>query len=72
MGSCKICGADLGDDLFSAVTHSALCSICTVNFMRGQHSTPERIEAARKYLGLKAGKFLKQDSGEEARRILGR
>jgi len=69
---CKICGTKLKDDLFSFVTQEPVCSICKMKYIGHLPTTPERIKAAREGLGLKDGEFLKQDNGEEARRILGR
>ena len=69
---CKICGTDLGKDLFSAVTGEKCCSICKIKFIGGLPTTDGRISDARLNLGLKDGEFLKQDNGAEAARILGR
>lgn len=67
---CKICGAK--PDLFSSVTSSPTCAICTLKFMGGLPQTDERIEAARSALSLQPGELLQQDNGAEACRILGR
>jgi len=72
MSLCKICGFDNSQDLFSAVTNEPVCSICKIKFIGGLSTTDQRIEAARKLLGLKEGEFLKQDNGAEASKILGR
>lgn len=69
---CGICGARLGDDLFSAVTREPVCSICKVKYIGGLPTSSERVQAARDRLGLKAGEVLSQDNAEEAKRILGR
>ena len=66
---CQICGAE--GDLFADVTGEPACSICTVNYV-GARQTPERINEVRQALGLEPGKYLQQDRGAEARRILGR
>ena len=71
-GGCKICNTPLGKDLFSAVTGEDVCSLCKHNYIGGLPTTPERIAAARKRLGLADGEYLDQDRGAEARRILGR
>lgn len=70
---CKICGTPGKSDLFSAVTNSPACSICTIKFIGGMPSgmIDKRITEVRAKLGLKDGEFLKQDRGEEASRILG-
>lgn len=72
MSCCQICGTPSKDDLFSAVTQEPVCSICKVKYIGGMPTTSEGITAARKILRLKDGEFLKQDNGEEARKILGR
>lgn len=72
MSVCAICGTPSGNDLFSAVTQEPVCSICKVRFIGGLPTTRERIAAARDKLLLKPGEFLKQDSGEESRKILGK
>lgn len=69
---CKICGKPQGDDLFSAVTQEPVCSICKMKYIGGLPTTAERIDLARRSLGLKEGEFLQQDNGEEARKLLGR
>ncbi len=70
--SCEICGKPSGDDLFSAVTEEAVCSICKIKFIGGLPTSPELIARARGRLGLGEGEYLKQDNGAEAARILGR
>lgn len=72
MRRCAICGTDLEADLFSAVTREPCCAICTTKHVGGLPQTKERVEGARKRLGLADGEYLKQDRGEEARKILGR
>jgi len=72
MGRCKICGQPKGDDLFSAVTGEEVCSICKLKFIGGLPTTTERINIARKALGLNDGEYLNQDNPKEASRILGR
>ena len=69
---CNICGKPQEDDLFSFVTQSPVCSICTLKFIGGLPATSARIQAVRDELGLKDGEYLVQDSGKEAARILGR
>ncbi len=69
---CGICGMDLGEDLFSAVTGEKCCSICKLKFIGGLPTSDERIKQARERLGLGEGQYLKQDNGAEAARILGR
>lgn len=68
---CAICGTNLGDDLFSAVTGEKCCSICKVKFIGGMPTSDERITKARNGLGLADGQYLQQDRGAEAARILG-
>lgn len=70
--NCAICNTPSVDDLFAYVTQEPVCAICKVSYVGGLPSTPERIELARRMLGLKAGEFLKHDRGAEARRILDR
>ena len=69
---CRVCGTELSDDLFSAVTNEKVCSICKVYWIGGLPTTDERINAVRERLGLQDGEYLKQDNGKEAARILGR
>lgn len=69
---CGICGTDLGDDLFSAVTGEKVCSICKVGFIGGLPTTDERINQVRDKLGLQDGEYLDIDRGDAARAILGR
>lgn len=68
---CKICGTELSNDLFSAVTGEKVCSVCKIYHIGGLPTTEERIAAARLALGLADGEYLKQDNADEARRILG-
>ncbi len=68
--SCSICG--LSDDLFLACSREGVCSVCKLKFVGGLDATEEKIQEIRSKLGLKAGEFLKQDCGAEAKRILGR
>ncbi len=70
--NCAICGTPLKDDLFAAVTQEPVCSICKVKFIGGLPTTTERINAVREQLQLKQDEFLKQDRGEEARKLLGK
>lgn len=72
MDKCAICGVPSKDDLFAYVTQEPVCSICKMKFIGGLPTTAERINAARERLQLKPGEFLKQDRGDEARKILGR
>lgn len=72
MKKCGICGKPKNDDLFSAVTGEAVCSICKVKFIGGLPTTPELVARAREKLGLVEGDYLDQDNADEARRILGR
>jgi len=72
MDRCEICGKPSDDDLFSAVTGEPVCSICKIKFIGGLPTSADRISQARKRLGLEPGKYLEQDAGEEARKILGR
>ena len=67
---CGICGTSLSDDLFSFVTGEKVCSICKIKFIGGLPTTTDRIDKARKALGLAEGKYLAQDNPSEARRIL--
>lgn len=69
---CELCGKPQKDDLFSAVANEPVCSICKLRFIGGLPTTPERIEAARKCLGLAEGEYLAQNNVAEAARILGR
>jgi hypothetical protein len=69
---CGICGTPSKDDLFSAVTREPVCSLCKINYIGGLPTTPGRISDARLALGLVDGKYLVQDRGAEAARILGR
>ncbi len=69
---CAICGTNLGDDLFAAVTGEKCCSICKVKFIGGLPTSDERIAKARNVLELADGQYLQQDRGAEASRILGR
>lgn len=71
MKQCAICGTDLKDDLFAAVTGEKCCAICKVKFIGGLPTSDERITKARSTLGLADGVFLQQDRGAEASRILG-
>lgn len=71
MKNCKICGADLGRDLFAFVAQKPICAICTQKYVGGDFSA-ERIAKVRQSLGLAEGEFLKQDNAAEAARILGR
>lgn len=68
---CAICGTDLGDDLFAAVTGEKCCAICKVRFIGGMPTSDERIAVARAGLALADGEYLNQDNGAEAARILG-
>ena len=70
MKRCAICGTNLADDLFSAVTGEKCCSICKVKWIGGLPTTDRRIAEARQKLGLADGEYLTQDNGAEARRIL--
>jgi hypothetical protein len=72
MKRCAICGADLGNDLFAAVTGEKCCCICKTKFIGGLPTTDERIARARTALGLEGDDYLQQDNGAEAARILGR
>lgn len=72
MKRCAICGTNLGDDLFAAVTGESCCSICKVKFIGGLPTSSERVAQARARLGLETGTYLEQDRGAEAARILGR
>jgi hypothetical protein len=69
---CAICGTNLGDDLFAAVTGDKCCAICKLKFIGGLPTSDERIASARSRLGLQDGEYLSQDNGAEAARILGR
>lgn len=69
---CKICGTEQKNDLFSFVTSSPCCTVCTINFFGGYKQTAERIADVRSQLGLTDGEYLKQDNFAEAKRILGR
>lgn len=69
---CGICANLLENDLFSAVTGEPVCSICKMKFIGGLPTTPERVQNARKALGLWDGEYLTQDNAKEAARILGR
>ncbi len=69
---CAICGTPLKDDLFASVAQEPVCAICKVKFIGGLPTTPERINTVREQLQLKQGEFLKQDPGEEARKLLGK
>lgn len=71
MGRCRICGADLAQDLFAYVAQKPTCCICTANFIGGDFS-PERIENVRMALNLAEGEYLEQDQGAEADKILRR
>ncbi len=68
---CAICGTDLGNDLFAAVTGEKCCCICKTKFIGGMPTSDERIARARAALLLADGEYLKQDNGAEAARILG-
>lgn len=70
MKRCAICGFDLANDLFSAVTGEKCCSICTVRFIGGDTSAM-RLATVRIALGLADGEYLQQDNATEAARILG-
>ena len=70
--ACQICGVDDKKDLFSFVTQSPTCSICTIKYMGGLPQTSERIAQVRERLGLKSGEMLKHDRANEAKQILGR
>ena len=72
MSGCAICGHNLAQDLFSAVTGEKCCAICKVRFIGGLPTSDERITKARRMLQLADGEYLSQDRYEEARRILGR
>ena len=72
MSGCKICGKQLSDDLFSAVTGEPMCTVCKVKYIGGLPTTPARIAEVREKLGLADGELLEQDNAEECRRILGR
>ncbi len=72
MENCEICGKPRQDDLFSAVTGEIVCSICKIKFIGGLPTTLERVNDARKKLGLKDGEYLDQDNAAEASRILGK
>jgi len=72
MAKCEICGIPQKDDLYSAVTGERVCSICKLKFIGGLPTTTERIEEARKRLGLSNGECLAQDNPKEAAKILGR
>ncbi|KKM26514.1 hypothetical protein LCGC14_1584030 [marine sediment metagenome] len=69
---CAICGKPQKDDLFSYVTQQPACSICVIKCGLPSPISKGSIETARDKLGLKEGEYLKQDNGEEARRILNR
>ena len=69
---CEICGTVLKLDWFAAVTGEKVCSICKLKYVGGLPTTPKRIGAARKKLGLGDGEYLVQDNPKEAARILGR
>lgn len=69
---CQICGMPQKDDLFSFVAQEPVCSVCKVKYIGGLPTTPQRIKEAREKLGLKEGEYLKQNHGEECRKILGR
>ena len=71
-GKCRICGTNLSDDLFSAVTGEIVCSICVTKFIGGLPTTEAAVAAARIRLDLEPGEYLNQDNGAEARVILGR
>lgn len=72
MKSCAICGTNLGNDLFAAVTGEKCCCICKLKYIGGLPTSDERIAAARGRLGLTDGQYLHQDNGAEAAAILGR
>ncbi len=72
MDKCGICGKPKKDDLFSAVTGEAVCSICKMKFIGGLPTTTERVTLAREKLGLAEGEYLNQDNADEARKLLGR
>ena len=72
MNRCGICGTNLANDLFSAVSGEKCCSICKVKWIGGLPTTDLRIKQARERLRLGDGEYLKQDNGKEAGRILGR
>ncbi len=69
---CKICGQPQKDDLFSFVTQEPVCTVCKIKYIGGLPTTQNRIESARKALGLKDGEYLSQNYGEECARMLGR
>jgi len=70
--NCAICGTNLKEDLFSAVTQEPVCTICKMKFIGGLPTSPARIAQARERLGLADGIYLHQDNAVEAARILGR
>jgi recombinational DNA repair protein (RecF pathway) len=70
MKKCAICGAQLGEDLFSAVTGEPVCSICKLKYIGGLPTSRARIDKAREILGLSAGQYLNQNNAEEASKIL--
>jgi hypothetical protein len=71
MKTCAICGTNLSNDLFAAVTGEKCCAICKLKFIGGLPTSNERIASARQRLGLAEGEYLQQDNGAEAARILG-
>ena len=78
MKRCKICGCDLGKDLFASVAGKPTCTICTQKFVGGNFSD-ERIAAGQPLGGDRQGHAVLPENlalgialGDRAAAILGK